>query len=161
MTALDVAHVITQIGPAYCRYENSFTSNGIDGLTLHFFSGQTDAQILLHLRDSNIQSGLHGLRILAELKKLWEPVAPSPLVAVNSIFVADMVSKIGDLYKQYEKAFVDNGFDGTMLSALVGISDPDVLKLLEIDLGIEKLLHRNRILMQLRDYHKSSVQPSS
>jgi hypothetical protein len=69
---------------------------------------------------------------------------------LNAHTVADTVGKLGDNYKQYQTAFVDNGFDGTMLLALVGVSDPDVSKLLENDLGITNSFHRQRIILELQ-----------
>jgi hypothetical protein len=64
------------------------------------------------------------------------------------------VGELGDakqVYKKYQQSFVDNGFDGTMLSALIGVSDTDVLKLLEEDLEISMSVHCRNILTLLKD----------
>ena len=72
----------------------------------------------------------------------------------------DVAAAVGDLgdakkvYTKYQQSFVDNGFDGTMLSALVSVSDLDILKLLEIDLGIATSVHRQKILMLLKELRK-------
>jgi hypothetical protein len=67
------------------------------------------------------------------------------------------VGKLGDSYKQYQTAF----FDGTMLLALVGVSDLDVSKLFENNLGITNSFHRQRIIRIILELQKLRVQHSA
>jgi pentatricopeptide repeat protein len=151
MSSLDVANVIGRIGAAYAHYESEFVSNGVDGTMLQLFASEAATEVLQWLSEGlHVHKVLHRLRIFAELKKLWEPLAPIPLVEVNAAIVAETVGNIADLYKPYQQVFIDNGFDGAMLFALAGVSDTEVLKLFEIDLGITDRFHRPRILSALK-----------
>ena len=154
MSALDLATVIGRIGIAYQCYEEEFTSNDFDGRVLQEYACQPSAQLFKALSEMNVRKELHRIRIHAELTKLWAPLKSTQLLALSANDVAAVVGELGDatkVYKQYQQSFIDNGFDGTMLSALIGVSDPDVLKLFEKDLEISKLLHRQKILTSLKD----------
>ena len=154
MSALDLATLIGQIGTAYQCYKEEFTSNGFDGRMLKEYARQPAEQLFVVLSEMNVHKELHRRRIYAELTKLWAPLKSTRLLALSANDVSAVVGELGDatkIYKQYQQSFVDNGFDGTMLSALIGVSDPDVLKLFEKDLEISKLLHRQKILTSLKD----------
>jgi len=153
-SALDLATLIGQIGTAYQCYEEEFTSNDFDGRLLQEYACQPAAQLFIALSEMNVRKELHRRRIHAELTKLWAPLKSTPLLALRANDVAAAVGELGDskkVYKKYQQSFVDNGFDGTMLSALIGVSDPDVLKLLENDLEISMSMHRQKILTFLKD----------
>ncbi len=131
MSALDLATVIGRIGITYQCYEEEFTSNYFDGRVLQEYACQPSAQLFKALSEMNVRKELHRRRICAELRKLWAPLESTPLLALSANDVATAVGELGDakqVYKKYQQSFVDNGFDGTMLSALIGVSDTDVLK---------------------------------
>ena len=94
------------------------------------------------------------MRVFAELKKFWEPAGPTSLTAVSSDVVAASVCEAHN-FKPYQQIFTDNGFDGTMLYALANVSDEEVLKILEIDLGITQAMHRFKILAKLKEIRTS------
>jgi hypothetical protein len=136
-------------------YEEEFTSNYFDGRVLQEYACQPSAQLFKALCEMNVRKELHRRRICAELRKLWAPLESTPFLALSANDVATAVNELGDakqVYKKkYQQSFVDNGFDGTMLSALIGVSDTDVLKLLEEDLEISMSVHCRKILTLLKD----------
>ncbi len=131
--------MVRKIGAAYECYEEHFTSNDFDGNMLQHFACRTEVHVFRAIFDMQVSKELHCRRIYAEFKKIWGHLKPTPLLAVSAIDIAATVGGLGGdatkFYKKYQQSFVDNGFDGTMLSALVGVSDSDVEKLL-LDLDI-------------------------
>jgi hypothetical protein len=72
--------------------------------------------------------------------------------SITSFDVAAAISNIGPAYKLYERAFIENGIDGTMLAYWKGESHEDILKTLNCDLGVTSELHRKRVFLELKKF---------
>jgi serine/threonine protein kinase len=151
-----IASAIRDIGAAYTCYETSFISEGVDGLMLEIFADLPVTEVLEYISGDNlkVKRGLHCMRVFAELKKFWQPPRPTSLTALSSFSVAASICEAPN-FKKYQQIFIDNGFDGTMLYALANVSDEEVLKILEIDLGIAQAIHRFKIRAKLKEIRTS------